>query len=337
MPAPGGLTGLLGPVSATEFFSRYWTRQHLHGRGPAARFSALLSWTALNRILESHWREIYRFRLAKQGRDIDPSSYADLALSPPRVRSRDVLEHLRRGATLSFHAIDECHEPLARLAEAIEASLGAGTQINVYAGFRASHGLDLHRDDEEVFILHLEGRKRWLLYGVDVAAFDRRELSASSVPPDGASFDEILQAGDLLYIPRGCYHLAVPMNEPTLHLTVGVKGPGLKPRPVFGLPWSAIAERLPPGADFSIRLKGEISKTGEEADAAPIERQSRGRTYRFPAAMRWILEQLEQETPIAFGQLVESSRGRLDGETVRLLVTMLARFDLVEIAALDSI
>jgi hypothetical protein len=37
--------------------------------------------------------------------------------------------------------------------------------------------------------------------------------------------DQVLQPGDLLYIPRGCYHLAVPMNEPTLHLTLGVKNP----------------------------------------------------------------------------------------------------------------
>ncbi len=29
----------------------------------------------------------------------------------------------------------------------------------------------------------------------------------------------------MLYIPRGCYHIAVPMNEPALHLTLGLKNP----------------------------------------------------------------------------------------------------------------
>jgi hypothetical protein len=45
------------------------------------------------------------------------------------------------------------------------------------------------------------------------------------VPPMGALLDQVLQPGDLLYIPRGCYHVAVTMNEPALHLTLGVKNP----------------------------------------------------------------------------------------------------------------
>jgi hypothetical protein len=32
----------------------------------------------------------------------------------------------------------------------------------------------------------------------------------------------MLQDGDLLYIPRGWWHVAVPVDEPTLHLTVGL-------------------------------------------------------------------------------------------------------------------
>ena len=126
---------------------------------------------------------------------------------------------------MSFDAIDEVHEPLARLAESFEGFFRGGTKINIYAGWRALHGLDLHRDNQEIFILHIDGRKRWLLYGYSVDGVDRRDLSGTSVPPAGAVLDEILQPGDLLYIPRGCYHLAVPMNEPALHLTLGVKNP----------------------------------------------------------------------------------------------------------------
>jgi hypothetical protein len=143
----------------------------------------------------------------------------------PRVRAGDVTEHLRRGATLSFDAIDELHEPLSRLAEAFEALFRGNTQINIYAGLRSFHGLDLHRDDQEIFILQIDGRKRWLLYGDSVEAIDRVTLSSTSVPPAGAILDVVLHPGDLLYIPRGCYHVAVPMNEPALHLTIGVKNP----------------------------------------------------------------------------------------------------------------
>jgi len=35
----------------------------------------------------------------------------------------------------------------------------------------------------------------------------------------------MLKDGDLLYIPRGWWHVATPLDEPTLHLTVGVNNP----------------------------------------------------------------------------------------------------------------
>ena len=212
-------------MAVDEFLSNYWLRQHLFCRDAPDRFAPLLSWTDLNRILEQHWRETFRFRLALQGRDLEPSTYADLEGFTPRIRSKDVTNHLRRGATLSFDAIDEVHGPLTQLAERFEGFFRGGTKINIYAGWRALHGLDLHRDNQEIFILQLDGRKRWLLYGFSIEGVDCSQLASTSEPPTGALFDQALQPGDLLYIPRGCYHLAVPMNEPTLHLTLGVKNP----------------------------------------------------------------------------------------------------------------
>lgn len=232
------LSALLVTVSVDEFLSSYWRKQHLFSRGSADRFSGLLSWTALNRILEHHWREHYRFRLAYRGRDLEPVSYADLEGHTPRIRARDVTDHLRRGATLSFHGIDELHEPLTRLAESFETFFRASTKINLYAGWRAVHGLDLHSDDQDVFVLQLDGPKRWLLYGFSVESIDRNDLNNCSTPPAGALFDQILRPGDLLYIPRGSYHLAAPIDEPSLHLTLSVKSP----RGMDFLRWSV--ERL---------------------------------------------------------------------------------------------
>jgi ribosomal protein L16 Arg81 hydroxylase len=219
------LGALVAPVRLEEFLARYWLKEHLFCRGESDRFAHLLTWSVLNDILEHHWRETFRFRLARQGRDLAPASYADLDGFTPRIRARDVTEHLRRGATLSFDAIDEVHRPLTQLAEAFEAFFCAGTKINIYAGWKALHGLDLHRDNQEIFILQLDGRKRWLLYGFELEGINRDELEQESVPPAGAEFDTVLEPGDLLYIPRGCYHVAVPLNEPTLHLTLGVKNP----------------------------------------------------------------------------------------------------------------
>jgi ribosomal protein L16 Arg81 hydroxylase len=391
--ASSWLSALLTPVSVDEFLSSYWLKQHLYCRGSADRFCGLLSWTALNEILEHHWRETYRFRLACQGRDLEPASYADLGGFTSRIRAKDVTDHLRRGATLSFDAIDELHEPLTHLAESFEAFFRGGTKINVYAAWRGHHGLDLHRDNQEIFILQLDGRKRWLLYGFSVDGLDRSELRSRSVPPVGALLDEILQPGDLLYIPRGCYHVAVPMNEPALHLTLGVKNPrgidlllwmverlrasdladrdlpyhagaadrlrcsdalrnalidgldadvvgqyfsetgsNFKPRPSFSLPWSATPEGLPPGRDFLVRLKGHVDPVlNRDSNTGTVELRSGGRRCLFPRSMQWIIEQLEEGAPLPISRLIEAVDGQLDEGTVRFLVEMLVKQDLVAI------
>jgi Cupin superfamily protein. len=86
------LTELVAPVPVDEFLANYWLKQHLYCRGARDRFAHLLSWTTLNEILNHHWRETYRFRLACQGRDLTVSSYADLDGFTPRVRAGDVTD-----------------------------------------------------------------------------------------------------------------------------------------------------------------------------------------------------------------------------------------------------
>src|SRR5437660_5954873 len=49
--SPAWLSTILAPVSLDEFLADHWLKQHLFCRGPAERFSELLSWSALNEIL----------------------------------------------------------------------------------------------------------------------------------------------------------------------------------------------------------------------------------------------------------------------------------------------
>jgi len=156
------LAALVAPVSVAEFLSTYWLKQHVFCRGASDKFSSLISWTVINDILEHHWRETYRFRLARQGRDLDPVSYADLGGFTPRVRAKDVTEELRRGATLSFDAIDEVHEPLTRLAR--EGQLAAYR----HDGFWQC--MDTVRDVRLLNTLWADGRAPWAAWKKSVKA-----------------------------------------------------------------------------------------------------------------------------------------------------------------------
>lgn len=41
-------------------------------------------------------------------------------------------------------------------------------------------------------------------------------------PPAEPLWEGMLEDGDVLYIPRGWWHVAIPLDEPTLHLTFGI-------------------------------------------------------------------------------------------------------------------
>lgn len=76
-----------------------------------------------------------------------------------------------------------------------------------------------------MFIVQLDGRKRWRIYGDEkhlplaVVANEQKPSPASLGPP---LFDVEVEAGDLIYLPRGHVHEAATGPSRSAHLTVGV-------------------------------------------------------------------------------------------------------------------
>jgi hypothetical protein len=213
------LERLLKPCLPDDFMSSVWGKTHKHIRGWQGKFAHLLPWDGLNEILERH---------PLDGKSLPASSYLRYAPSArqrtpiPRLLPNELTKQLRRGATLVLDAADELFEPLRELAESLEYHFHEHIQINAYAGWQTTRGFDLHFDDHDVFILQVTGRKHWSVYGM-TKPYPLAQDRATSEKPEGEPvWEEMLEDGDLLYIPRGWWHVAVPQAEPTLHLTVGV-------------------------------------------------------------------------------------------------------------------
>jgi hypothetical protein len=113
-------------------------------------------------------------------------------------------------------------EPVEELAVRLELLFREHVQVNMYAGWQTSRGFDLHWDDHDVFILQVTGRKRWSVYGQTRPFPLVNDIEKAQKPEHAPLWEGTLEDGDLLYIPRGWWHVAVPLAEPTLHLTVGV-------------------------------------------------------------------------------------------------------------------
>lgn len=95
---------------------------------------------------------------------------------------------------------------------------------NIYLTPPGTQGFAPHFDDVEVFILQLEGKKRWRLYeprtsNEKLARFSSPNFSQSEI--GSPCLDATLEAGDMLYFPRGTIHQGNCFEDiHSLHITI---------------------------------------------------------------------------------------------------------------------
>lgn len=228
MAALNTLERILEPCRPEEFLASSWGKSYKHIKGWPGKFSHMMPWQELNEILRRHRLDFPRLRLMRDGQKVPVASYIRHATSLrrtssiPRLLPAELTRHLREGATLVLDAVDELYRPIEELAEALEFIFHEHVQVNMYAGWQTSRGFDLHWDDHDVFILQVTGRKLWRIYGETRAHPVTGDKAPRPEQVDEPLWEEMLEDGGLLYIPRGWWHVALPVAEPTLHLTVGV-------------------------------------------------------------------------------------------------------------------
>ena len=216
------LDRLLSPLSREIFFRDYWTKKFLHLPAQAGKFDALFSWDVLNRALEEHRFDSKRLRLVKAGTYLDPGRY----LRDGYVHAANVVNALTNGSTLIFNGCEEVHPPLRELCLELERLFHHRVNVNLYAGWRRDNGFNVHWDPQDTIILQVSGRKKWKVWAPErLYPFEKDvvDTSALTAPAEDPLWDDVLCPGALLSIPRGWWHVACPMDEPCLHLTVTIR------------------------------------------------------------------------------------------------------------------
>jgi ribosomal protein L16 Arg81 hydroxylase len=216
------LDDVLTPLATPEFLKDYWGAKFLHFPGPEGRFSSLFPWAVVNEMLETHRFVPPRLRLTQDGKPVSP----DLFMKNGHLRAAELTRLLRDGATLIVDGVDEVHGPLKAFAQQLGRTLHARINVNLYAGWRTSHGFDVHWDSHDVIILQIAGKKQWKVWEATDKFPIKNSVELGRTPPTSAPvWDGLLTDGEVLYLPRGWWHVAIPCDEPTLHLTVGIHKP----------------------------------------------------------------------------------------------------------------
>ena len=194
--------------------------QALHCRDSREdRFRSLLSSGDLDIVLGTFGLRASQIRVVRFDSDIVQSDYCRSGFVDPMRVARLFAE----GATVIFEALHERHEPLGRLCGALTADSGARTQTNIYLTPPHAQGFKPHWDTHDVFVLQVEGSKRWRLYdGGRLAPLASEQFDPAVNEPGPVSAEFTVSAGDALYIPRGVMHAAESLDDTSLHITLGM-------------------------------------------------------------------------------------------------------------------
>ena len=221
------LAATLNPMPVQEFLTDHLGRCFVRIPGYSEKFAELFDWRALNHVLRHCRMDPKQLRLFKDGKPVSYAASGEEDQRRWRHFAPDAITlAVRDGATLVLNFVDEVHEPITAFCYRLERELRTHVGVNLYASWsrERTRGFDLHWDDHDVLIIQIEGRKQWEIYGQTTRfPIDR---GSEVLRPEGAPhWSGYLTRGDVIYIPRGWWHVAIPCDEPTLHLTVGLYNP----------------------------------------------------------------------------------------------------------------
>ncbi|HVZ28372.1 MAG TPA: cupin domain-containing protein [Rhizomicrobium sp.] len=222
---PFTFDNVIAPVTRERFLSEFWTKSFLHLRGRKGRFTSLLTWEKLNEVLE--WQNPPPLiKLLRGGDLIDQQVYIDHMDKRPEAREINagrLIAAISQGAALVIDGIQKNAPPVRDLSGQFEDVFQAPNQVNLYAGWGTQNTFHLHWDPQEVFILQLSGRKHWKIYAPTRPFPLKDEAEKTPEPAAPPVWDGVMEDGDFLYLPRGWWHVVHPMNEPSLHLNIGIQ------------------------------------------------------------------------------------------------------------------
>lgn len=215
------LAWIVHPTPLDEFLGTVWEQKPLLiDRKRPDYYSQLLSTAQFDRMLREQRVEFTK--------NLDVTSYVDGVRHTHNPEGRamppSVWDFFAQGCSIRLlnpqTFLPVVHSLNATLQEYFQCMTGA----NVYLTPANSQGFAPHYDDIEAFVLQIEGRKHWKVYAPRSAAEQLpRESSPNFAQADIGEpiLDVVLEAGDLLYFPRGFIHQATTVpGHHSMHMTL---------------------------------------------------------------------------------------------------------------------
>lgn len=227
---------ILAPMTPEEFFRDYYDKKPLHIPGDASKFSGVMNWDVLNRLLNMSaiWSE-KSLAVVMDRKIVAPPSYCSQEVDRGghqvlRPIAAKVMELCQLGASLAINDIDTLTPEIAAVVGAFEQELTVKGQCNLYCSWQQRQAFQTHYDTHDVFAIHFEGEKDWRIWETRMP----HPIQHPRYKGLGEEFDVqnrgkvlmdvTMKPGDLLYIPRGWYHDALSSSGGCIHIAFGMTG-----------------------------------------------------------------------------------------------------------------
>jgi hypothetical protein len=309
---------LIAPLDAQTFFASHWERSPVHiARSLPDHYCALFTAADLDfvvtlgcqlhnssvELLGTRDDQDTRSNANDEGNAQGESDTRGESITPRFPQNvATVFAAYRAGASVRVIGAQRYWKPLWTLCRELQNELSFPVRANLYCTPPDARGAELHYDTHDVFVLQIAGRKHWRVYRpldplalahLPSLAFERAEdvefrRGASGKRRVGIDrsmcgeplVEVVLEAGDLLYVPRAFVHEAACESESSLHASIGV----------HALTWTdALAVALGRRANVDARLRASLPVgfargEGEERDDEEAAQQLLENFARDPRA-----------------------------------------------------
>ncbi|XP_070705504.1 ribosomal oxygenase 1 [Pempheris klunzingeri] len=212
---------LINPVPAKSFFRETWEKKPiLVQRQNPGYYKGLFSTAEFDRIL--------RQEDVQYGVNLDVTSYTNGTREthnpPGRALPFTVWDFYESGCSLRLLNPQAFSSTVWNVLSILQEQFGSMAGANVYLTPPGTQGFAPHYDDIEALVVQLEGKKHWRVYSprtedevlpvLSSPNFDQADIGKPIL-------EVVLEAGDLLYFPRGFIHQGDCLPDAhSLHITI---------------------------------------------------------------------------------------------------------------------
>jgi bifunctional lysine-specific demethylase and histidyl-hydroxylase NO66 len=221
-------------VERDEFAAEYWGQEPL--LSPAADlpggFSELLNANAIDELLSKRGLRTPFLRVAKNGTTLADRAFTAAggvgAGIADQVSDDRLVRLFADGSTLVLQALHRVWPPILDFCQKLAAEMGHPVQANAYVTPPQNQGFSAHYDVHDVFVLQIEGEKRWRIHRPVLASPLRDQpwndfrAEVEDRAEETPLLETLLKPGDCLYLPRGHLHAATALGGVSTHLTLGI-------------------------------------------------------------------------------------------------------------------